>query len=155
MLPTGSPNERLLRRLENAWGQLTDSYQGLSEPDLTQPGAAGSWSVKDVVAHVTTWEEEALKHLPTIMRGGRPPRYASEGGIDAFNARAADSKLGLSLEAVFEQRDDTHRRLLEFVRTAPADQVVSPRFVKRLRLDSYGHYKLHAQAIRSWRAHNL
>jgi hypothetical protein len=35
----------------------------------------GEWSVKDILAHVTTWEEEALKYLPLILTGGRPPRY--------------------------------------------------------------------------------
>jgi hypothetical protein len=155
VLPTDSPGERLLDRLEKAWRELGDSYVGLSETELTRPGAAGNWSVKDVIAHVTTWEEEALKHLPTVISGRRPPRYASEGGIDAFNARTAERKAGLSLDAVLEQRDDTHRRLVEFVRSLPSAGVASPRVVRRLRLDTFGHYTLHAEAIRAWRAHNL
>jgi hypothetical protein len=121
-----------------------------------KPGVAGEWSVKDVLAHVTTWEEEALKHLPTVMRGDRPPRYAQMGGIDAFNARMAEEKRSLSLAAVLQQLEETHRRLIAFVSSSSQDQRANaPRFVRRVRLDTYGHYKIHSAAIRSWRAHSL
>jgi len=55
---------QLLKRLEAAWRAFTQSHAGLPEPDLLEPGVTGAWSVRDIIAHVTTWEEEALKHLP-------------------------------------------------------------------------------------------
>ena len=61
---------------------------GLSDAELMEPGVTGAWSVKDIIPHVTGWEEEALTHLPLILAGGRPPRYSVRyGGIDAFNAQ--------------------------------------------------------------------
>src|SRR5260370_20474087 len=72
--------QRLLGRLDKAWAALKESYAGLSEARLTEPGVPGDWSVKDVLAHVTTWEAEALRHLPLILAGGRPPRYVRYGG---------------------------------------------------------------------------
>ena len=116
----------------------------------------GEWSVKDILGHVTTWDGEALAHLPTVARGGRPPRYADEGGIDAFNARTAAEKRHLSLEQVLEQMDATHARLVRYLRDTPKEEIADrTRFVRRLRLDTYGHYRLHAEAIRAWRAHDL
>src|SRR6266850_3210024 len=117
------------------------------------PGVTGAWSVRDILAHVTTWEEEALTHLPLILEGGTPPRYSVRyGGIDAFNARTTEQKASLSLVAVRRQLDETHRRLIDFVRRAPDDQLSrETRFRRRLRLDAYGHYPLHAEAIRQWR----
>ena len=79
--------QQLLKQLETAWAGLEESYAGLSDSQLTEPGVMGTWSVKDILAHVTTWEEEALKYLPLIITGGRPPRYMQYGGIDAFNAQ--------------------------------------------------------------------
>ncbi len=92
--------EQLLERLDTAWVALGESYAGLSEAQMTTPGVAGEWSVRDILAHVATWEEEALKYLPLIIEGGRPPRYASYGGLDAFNARMTEAKRGLSLDDV-------------------------------------------------------
>ena len=144
---------QLLRRLDTAWRAFEESYAGLSDAQLRQPGVTGDWSVRDILAHVSTWEEEALIHLPLILEGGTPPRYSvTYGGIDAFNARMTEQKAGLSLAAVRRQLDETHRRLIDFIQKAPEDQLSrETRFRRRLRLDTYGHYPQHAEAIRQWR----
>jgi hypothetical protein len=145
--------QQLLIRLDTAWEAFQASYAGLSSSRLTEPGVAGDWSVKDTVAHVTWWEEEALRHLPLILAGGRPPRYSvTYGGIDAFNAMMAERKRDLSLSDVLTQQDDTHRRLIDFIQSVPEDQFTrETRFRRRLRLDTYSHYPIHTRAIREWR----
>ncbi len=132
---------------------MKESYAGLSEHELMMAGVMGDWSVKDIIAHVTWWEEEALKYLPIVLKGGKPPRYSVlYGGIDAFNALMTEQKKNLLLSEVLRQRDDTHRRLIDFVQSVPEDQCnrETP-FRHRLRLDTYGHYGKHAEAIRKWR----
>jgi DinB superfamily len=144
---------RLLTRLDAEWAAFEESYAGLPRSRLTAPGVTGDWSVKDILAHVTTWEGEALKHLPLILAGGRPPRYVRYGGIDAFNAKMTREKRGLSLTEVLRQLHDTHGRLVRLVRRTPDAQFThGARARRRLRLDTYGHYPEHARAIRTWRA---
>ena len=144
--------KKLLERLDVAWAEFKESYAGLSDSQLTEPGVVDDWSVKDIIAHVTTWEEEALKHLPLTIAGGRPPRYVTYGGIDAFNARMTEQKRGLSLAEVRSQLDEVHRRLVDFIQSAPGDQFAGEtRSRRRLRLDTYSHYPIHAEAIRKWR----
>jgi len=144
---------RLLQRLDTAWEAFEASYAGLSDAQLMKPGVTGDWSVRDILAHVSTWEEEALTHLPLILEGGTPPRYSvSYGGIDAFNARMTEQKAGLSLAAVRQQLRETHHQLIDYIQRAPEDQLGhQTRFRRRLRLDTHGHYPLHAEAIRQWR----
>ena len=142
---------RLLKRLESAWASLRESYAGLSEAEMLEPGVTGAWSVRDIIAHVTWWEEEALTHLPLILAGGRPPRYSVKyGGIDAFNAQMTEQRKGLSLAEVLQQRDDVHQRLSALIQSVPDDQIAG-RFGRRLQLDTYGHYPKHEQVIRAWR----
>jgi hypothetical protein len=144
---------QLLRRLEKAWLEFRQSYAGLSEKELFVPGVTGAWSLRDIIAHVTTWEEEALAHLPTILAGRRPPRYSvTYGGIDAFNALMTEKKSRLSLAEVFREQEAVHRRLIALLERAPEDQLArETRFRRRLRADTYGHYPIHAAAIRRWR----
>ncbi len=146
--------EQLLRKLEESWTALQVSYAGLTDAQLTEPGAAGDWSVKEILAHVTTWEEEALKYLPLILEGGRPPRYsAMYGGVDAFNAQMTEQKGRLPLADVLAQLAETHRRLVAYVASAPDEQFTTEtRFRRRVRLDTYGHYPVHTEAIRARRA---
>ncbi len=145
--------EQLMQRLDTAWMTFQASYAGLSDEQLLEPGVAGDWSVKDILAHVTWWEEEALTHVPHIIAGGRPPRYSvTYGGIDAFNALMAEQKRDLSLAEVLTQQDETHRRLIAFIQTVPEDQFTrETRVRRRLRLDTYSHYPIHTEAIREWR----
>jgi hypothetical protein len=144
---------QLLRRLDAAWQAFDQSYAGLSEAELLEAGVTGAWSVRDIIAHVTTWEEEALTYLPLILEGGRPPRYSTRyGGIDQFNALTTDRKKDLPLAEVLRQRDDVHRRLVELVQHVPEEHVTrETRFRHRLRMDTYGHYPQHARAITTWR----
>jgi hypothetical protein len=144
---------QLLKRLEAAWQAFRESYAGLSDAELAEPGVTAAWSVRDVLAHVTTWEEEALEHLPLILQGGRPPRYSVVyGGIDAFNARMTEEKRGLALSEILRRQGEVHRRLVDLVERAPEEQLAGDtRFRRRLRLDTYGHYAKHAEAIWRWR----
>jgi hypothetical protein len=145
--------QKLLKKVTDAWNLFENSYQGLPDCQLTQAGVTGIWSIKDIIAHVTWWEEEALRHLPTVLAGGQPPRYSVlYGGIDAFNALMTEKKKSLSLPEVLRQQRETHRRLLEFLGSVTEDQVErDTRFRHRLRLDTYSHYRKHAEAIRQWR----
>ena len=143
----------LLKRLDQAWEEFKESYAGLTDAELLEPGVTGTWSIKDIIAHVTWWEEEALTHLPLILTGGKPPRYSvTYGGIDAFNAQMTEQRHSLSLSVVLRQMDETHRRLIDYVHSAPEEQFTrETRFRRRLRLDTYSHYPKHAQVIRAWR----
>ncbi len=144
---------QLLKRLDEAWNALKASYAGLSDSEIIEPGVTGTWSIKDIIAHVASWEEESLTHLPLILVGGRPPRYSvTYGGIDAFNAQTTEQKRNFSLSEVLRQQDDTHRRLIDFIHKVPEDQFIrETRFRRRLRLDTYSHYPKHTEAIRKWR----
>jgi hypothetical protein len=145
--------EQFLKRLGAAWTDFNESYTGLSESQLVEPGVTGDWSVKDIIAHVTWWEQEAIKHLPIILKGERPPQYSAKyGGIDAFNAMMTERKKHLSLVDVKREQDETHRSLVAFIEAIPEEQFITEtRVRRRIRLDCYGHYPIHARAIRKWR----
>lgn len=144
--------QQLLKRLEKAWTALKEAYAGLSDAQIMESGVMGNWSVKDILAHVTTWEGEALKYLPLILTGGRPPRYSQSGGINAFNAQMREQKRDLTLSKVLRQLDETHRQLIDYLQSVPEEQFTrETRFRHRLRLDTYSHYPEHVQAIREWR----
>jgi hypothetical protein len=63
-----------------------------------------------------------------------------------------EQKRSLSLSDVREQLAATHRRLVAFIQNVREHQLISDtRFLRRLRLDTYRHYPIHAEAIRQWR----
>jgi hypothetical protein len=144
---------QLLKRLDEGWNTLQEAYAGLSDPEMMEPGVNGAWSIKDIIAHVTSWETEALKNLPLILAGKKPPLYSiTYGGIDSFNAQTMEQKRLLSLDEVLRQRDETHRQLIDFIQRVSEEQFIrETRFRHRLRLDTYSHYPKHTGMILKWR----
>ncbi len=136
-----------------AWTAFGESYAALDDAQLLIPGVTGAWSVRDLIAHVTWWDEEAIRHLPLIVAGGTPPRYSVQyGGIDAFNALMTERKTGLTLDEVRHEFAETHGRLVDYLLNLPPDEVMAnERFKRRLRLDTYGHYPIHTMEILTWR----
>jgi hypothetical protein len=146
--------EQVIAKLENAWSDFRESYAGMDDTRLLEPGVIEDWSVKDLMAHVSWWEEEALKYLPYALEGKRPPRYKDQyGGIDAFNAKMTELKRGLSLGEVRRYMADTHNKLLAYLQTIPEEPFkTETRFRHRLRMDTFSHYPVHTEAILEWRS---
>jgi hypothetical protein len=144
---------QLLKKIDEAWAMFQAAYLGLSDGQMTEPGVTGDWSVRDVLANVTVWEEEALKYLPLILDGGEPPHYSVKyGGIDAFNALMLEQKRKLSLSQVLDQLTATHRRIVNYIESVPEKEFVADTpFRRRLRLYTYSHYPIHTRMIREWR----
>jgi hypothetical protein len=52
--------------------------------------------------------------------------------------------------------DETHRQLVSYLHSVPEEYFKGETaFRHRLRLDTYGHYPLHARAIQQWRERAL
>lgn len=149
-----SSRDKLMETIESRWEELLASVDGLSDVRMLESGVVGDWSVKDILAHITTWETEALKHLPEIAAGKPQQRYKDVyGGLDAFNALKFQENRTWSLAEVRSRLIDTHQRLLDYLDTVSDELLHSrERFRTRLRWDTYSHYPIHAEHIRAWRA---
>ena len=149
-----SRREKLLETIDGAWNDLVASIDGLTDEEMRRSGVVGEWSVKDILAHVTTWEGEALKHLPEIAQGKPQQRYKDVyGGLDAFNSLKFAENRERSLDEVRARLNETHQQLLDYLDTVPDELLHSrERFRTRLRWDTYSHYPIHAEHIREWRA---
>ena len=145
--------ERLIDKVDAAWADFHDAYAGLSDEEMLIPGVTGEWSVRDLIAHVTWWDVEAITHLPMVLEGKTPPRYSDTyGGIDAFNAMKTREKADLTLDEVRHEANATHAQLIAWLERVPVDRLKgNSKFTHRLRLDTYSHYPIHAADIRAWR----
>ncbi|MGH7492334.1 MAG: hypothetical protein ACREOO_08055 [bacterium] len=45
--------QQLLKRLDKAWMDFRESYASLSDSELMEPDVTGTWSMRDIIAHVT------------------------------------------------------------------------------------------------------
>jgi hypothetical protein len=141
-------------RIDATWADFLASWSGLDDADLIVPGVTGDWSVKDILAHVTTWEDVTMSMSQAQIDGTAPPEWNDDEpwDLDAFNARTSAEKATLSLDEVRTQLADTHDRLLAWLPSIAEDHLAAGSDVEdRLRADTWDHYPEHANAIRAWR----
>jgi hypothetical protein len=55
--------QRILAESEIAWGLLLASIVGLSDDDLDQKPPGGSWSVREILAHIAQTERRYLQAI--------------------------------------------------------------------------------------------
>ncbi len=66
--------DEAIRTLDEGHRGVRDLMALLSDDDLVEPATigGGDWSAKDLLGHLTTWEEIALASLDEWRRGERP-----------------------------------------------------------------------------------
>ena len=70
--------EEALARLAESRRALHQAIEGLSKEEMTQVQVEGVWTIKDLLGHITSWEETCLELLR--LRSGQALRRYADGG---------------------------------------------------------------------------
>jgi len=93
--------------------------------DDSAPAEPGSWTIKDTVAHLTSWREEATGELDSVRTGAPAPQVADED--DAQNAVFYAATHDLSARAVLESAARSWDALAEAVSECSEEMLQAPR----------------------------
>lgn len=107
---------QLLDELRDEQARWEALLQNIGENHMTQPGVAGEWSIKDIVAHLTGWRlrtvarfQAALRHEPTP-----PPPWPSELQTDdEINAWIYAANRDRTLADVLHESRDVFQQLMD------------------------------------------
>ncbi len=128
---------------------------------MNLPGASGDWSVKDVVAHLATWESRPVAWLIAVQAGvwPTPPEWPVNLNEAQLNDWIYRANRGRSTEDVLEESQQISGRLAELIKATPEDMLLSPGRFEWLRDssladsiggNSYEHYREHGDLVRRW-----
>ncbi len=95
--------------LDHNFKLLIDCLGQLTEDELTTQIVAGAWTVKDVLAHVWDWDDEATH----TAKAWHAPRPWQEGVSfdDGWNETHVNARRGLPLITIIDGATGAHRRL--------------------------------------------
>jgi hypothetical protein len=162
--PTPSHKDDLLRELRAGHETLAATLRTLTPEQLTRPGVYaddnGDWTVKDILAHITWWEQSCFGWLglpPTVQRSAIPQGLD---GDDAINAAIFEGNRDRTLEDVQSSFERSFTVLLRGVEAASEEQIDAPRasdpggtpLWELFPGNTYEHYGIHAESIRAWAA---
>lgn len=154
---TPRTTNELLERVEAGWRPLRDAVRGLGRARFDDP-TGGGWTYRDLVAHFAAWEDLTAQRLRAFRESGDRtyPEHARD--TDAFNARVAEAHRLVGAEALLDELDTAHRRMVEEIGRLTDEQVrqdVQPTAfgpqgwaVAVVAGNSFGHYREHAEELR-------
>ncbi len=81
-----------------------------------------SWKIKQVMDHITGWDDLVHDSLQAYRRGEKPPVMA-ERGIDQYNASSVSRLGSLSMEQSRQAYETSRQKVLETLRDLPAEML--------------------------------
>ncbi len=147
-----SDKATLLDESETAFQDLKRTLQGLTEAQMREVWC-GTWSARDVVAHISGWHRELGPALERLGRGERPiPAGTSYEDVDGWNARFTAAKADWTTPAILAELDASHRHFMAKAAAVPAERFVPDKTAwKLVDLNGRHHYQTHALDIAAWR----
>jgi uncharacterized protein (TIGR03083 family) len=127
---TGPTQAEAIRILAEEHGTVAELIARLRPHDFTRPATigGGDWSAKDLLGHLTSWEEHALVALAAWRRGEPAPiqRALRTPGLNATNAEAVEADRKRSPQEVRTRFDEVHARLVDEIRAMTSAKWEAP-----------------------------
>ena len=149
-----STKQDLLNEAARQYKAFHEAIQGLNEQHLTEVWL-GTWSVRDIVAHMSGWHRELGPALERLARGERPVPEGKnyEADVDGWNERFVAPKRRTPVADVLLELDRSHEDFMHAAAQVPEERFVEGKTAwKIVDLNSAHHYKEHGDQIRAWRA---
>ncbi len=142
------------------YGQLTvlQAIDGFPETAWETPSACGVWSVKDIIAHLASYELVLVDILTTFTRSGPTPAlntFLELGG--QFNNSEVNRRKEKTIQDVLAEFNDTHAQVMSLLVTLPPETLRQSGTLPWYALDDvlvymyYGHKREHSAQIAAFR----
>jgi uncharacterized damage-inducible protein DinB len=113
--------EETLTKLAESRQALLQAIEGLSEEEMTQVQVEGVWTIKDVLGHITTWEEICLGPLRRFADGGPYDVQVIKDYL-AWNDVEAARKRDVPLDVILDELNTIRQGLVEAASRLSAGQ---------------------------------
>ena len=147
-----SEKTTLLSEAETEFAAFKGALAGLDEAGMREAWL-GTWSVRDIVAHISGWHRELAPALARLQTGERPiPEGVSYDDVDAWNHRFAEARKAAASREILRELDASHAAFMQAAAGVPEARFVAGKTAHKIvDLNSRHHYQEHRQQIEEWR----
>jgi hypothetical protein len=138
-----------LARMDEGWAAFHDRVTSMPTERLVNRISEGSWTVKQMLAHVAAWHDLAVERLAKFRTSGEPAEFDEH--EDVVNARAARAAEGRTVGEILLALSDSYRRLRREVGNLTDEQLAAHDAwaSDMVGVNTYGHYADHLADLRS------
>ena len=145
----------LLRAIHTEHINLETLLYTLTDEQMIRPGVEGQWSVKDIVTHLTFWEQLIADELKAVA-AGKTPVAIPAGAIQFLNEQAYQENLNRTMAEVRGDLQRSMREMLHGVATLREDALeddctwTDEGSIAQHVANEMGHWHDHMANIRQW-----
>jgi hypothetical protein len=138
---------------------VLNTLDGLPKTEWETPGVCGYWSVKDIIAHLASYEHMLVDVLNRFLDSGPTPYLDKMGALGplGFNDAEVGSRQDKTIADVLAEFNDTHAQTMALAARIPAETYrqngTLPWYGAEYDLDDfivytfYGHKREHSAQI--------
>ena len=121
MEKTMSERETYIKRYEDARTEMREIVKlAQGNPTIYQP-----WRMKEVLDHITGWDDAVIASIKSFLAGEIPATPASR-GIDAYNADTVSSREAIPYEVTQREWEASRAELLDLMQKMTDEQLHTP-----------------------------
>ena len=146
----------LIANIERDRARLDELLAGLDEACMIEPALEEGWSVKDALAHITSWEQLCLGWIREDARREGP--FTPE-SINALNARIYAENRERPLADVLARSRQSSTEILAVAESLSDDALAAPPawapgrpLAEIISGNADDHYREHIEQISAWLA---
>lgn len=134
----------LLRLVNKEWQQLVGTVSSLTEELAEKPGLVGDWSVKDLMGHISFWENVAADRLEKILTGKRI-QFIDDEDVPRINKEEVERMRSEPLSSIQRNLQLVHTELVRAIDRFPEEKFRSndQNLTEWIAESTYQHYAEH------------
>jgi hypothetical protein len=154
--------QEMLDLISSEWEALGTVLDQVDREAMEHVGVESTWSVKDIMGHITAWEKLMIQWLEESLRGEIPQRPApgdSWDDLDLFNEQLFQENMAKTLDEVLLEFGEIHNKAVEAVAAMEESDLLDPERFEWRKWDpiwhlvggnTWMHYEEHRETISRW-----
>ena len=118
--------------------------QKIDKPQRNRPGVCGTWSPKEVLAHISGWNKEIIRQFSLFQDG---LEKAIEHDIDEFNKNSVKERRHLSWAEIIAELQQTHKQFYQKAQSISSQELSKNEEYKNWVEVQIEHYKHHKKQL--------
>jgi len=148
--------DTLLNDIRKGYSDFDTLLSSLNEQQMMMVGKDG-WTIKDHIAHLTSWQQRTLNMLQAVLDGVEPPDPTPDMTIDQINEQFHQQDVSLSLDRVLAEHRAMQQQIISTVQAISEEDLNKPLswlndrpVVGWVIGNTYEHYEEHIHYIQQW-----
>jgi uncharacterized protein (TIGR03083 family) len=137
----------VVERMRAEHARLEALLANFSDEELVQPGRFGEWSVEDMLAHITFWEQRLIAYVNGAKESLVQPDEDEQAAIDRINAGVLAANRDRPLAEVRAAFDASYQETLTLAKSLSAENLADEALYGLLAGDTFEHYREHIEML--------